>query len=302
MQRGSRMNFVDSPAVRMLDLIEGVFSRAPDGYHQDYLMSLETLVHLATFSETSDDRDTIYTLLNLAKDRGSLARYIEPDYPKNVVAVYADFVRYCHSLNQSLDILCRPWAPKPSNQARPDILGTQDPIVLPSWIAPREKLPYGEPSWHWKHRLHGNPLVGGGSKRIYNAHDGKTPVVVEGPDGSRPDVMTVKGVRIAQVTQISWRMANAIITQECLFLLGNPLDTSGTAIEAWWRTLCANRDEHGNPAPAEWQKALEHVMDMLNGDAISSIDIEQVLDEEIAQNVRTIHIGVLLVTHTSTEL
>jgi hypothetical protein len=94
------MNFVDSPAIRMLDLIKGVFERNRYRVITKHNLSLETLVNFATFTETSNERDTIYALVNMANNTTStLQSYngfaLLPDYGKRVLTVYADFIRHC---------------------------------------------------------------------------------------------------------------------------------------------------------------------------------------------------------------
>ncbi|EAT87361.1 hypothetical protein SNOG_04970 [Parastagonospora nodorum SN15] len=196
---GTLMNFVDSPAVRLLDLIQRSFEKTADGSILHHLMSLEMLVHLATFSETSNEQDTMYTLLNLANDQRSMSRY------------------------------------------------GQGSVIVPDYTS-REKLPYGDPSWRSKHRLHGNPLVGSPLKPTYNA-------------------------------------------DECLSILGDPRKNSGAEytqeICTWWRTLCADRNGNGDPAPDSWVSAMENLLVMLNSETASGIDIEELLDNDIPELVRT---------------
>ncbi|KAH4805150.1 hypothetical protein HBH61_163500 [Parastagonospora nodorum] len=293
---GTLMNFVDSPAVRLLDLIQRSFEKTADGSILHHLMSLEMLVHLATFSETSNEQDTMYTLLNLANDQRSMSRYgqgsvIVPDYSKSTISVYTDFVRYCYIQNDSLDILCRPWAPSSLFRAQKSSGDYQELTYLPSWIASREKLPYGDPSWRSKHRLHGNPLVGSPLKPTYNADGGSKPQASQGSDVHRSCILSVKGFAVGRIKQRSSRMADAIITQECLSILGDPRKNSGAEytqeIRTWWRTLCADRDGNGDPAPDSWVSAMENLLVMLNSETASVIDIEELLDTDIPELVRT---------------
>lgn len=99
--------FRDSPAIRLLDIIETVYRRST--------LPLETLVDLARFSDTTDHRDTIYSLLSLAHSVSTQSMslkstfLIEPDYIKTVLDVYADFISHCIHQSGSLDIICRPW-------------------------------------------------------------------------------------------------------------------------------------------------------------------------------------------------
>lgn len=224
------------------------------------------LVRLATFSETSNERDAIHALPNLAKDQSLLSRHrqgsvIVPDYSKSTLSVYRDFVLYCWSKNKSLDILCRPWAPSPLLHGQEGFGDDQKLTHLPSWIVSRERLPYGNPSWHSKHRINGNALVGSPMKQVYNAHGGSAPEVLQGTNINDTHILSVKGLIVGQIMQKSSRMAEAIVAQECLLLLGDPERNSGAEykqrIGTWWRTLCANRD--GRPYRyAQWRHHIEY--------------------------------------------
>lgn len=86
-------NLHESPAARLLDTIKGVFRKPVDELVPYHRMSLETLVDLGTFSETTDQRDTIYALLNLANDITPFSRLdqhdaIIPNYGKSVLDVF----------------------------------------------------------------------------------------------------------------------------------------------------------------------------------------------------------------------
>jgi hypothetical protein len=300
---GTLMNFVDSPAMRMLDLIEGAFERSTKGVIINPKMSLETLVYMSTFSETSNERDTIFALLNMANNTSSTLHSTErpsllPDYRKSILEVYSDFVRHCCYHARSLDILCRPWAPSPSPQLQ---TGQSDGQQLPSWICVRDNLPYGDPSWRLKHRLHANPLVGDKRKQMYNAHNGTEPVAVIGlPD--KPDVISARGIILTEVSRQSSRMANAIVTTECLDILEwMTVDLQSNTLQApnsLWPTLCADRDEKGDPAPDSYGVAMHDLMKAMNPRTAmrhmigldprsASIDIEELLESDISEHIKS---------------
>lgn len=129
------------------------------------LLSLEVLVTcLFPAFATSDGRDSIFSLLDVAKspsnwqdpiqhttdpfagvtfssdssrthtmlDDGRLSR----DYSKSLVDVLVDFIDYCIETSHSLDILCRHWAP--TSPELPSQAKTGLPFskaeALPSWI------------------------------------------------------------------------------------------------------------------------------------------------------------------------
>jgi hypothetical protein len=291
---GTLMNFIDSPAVRMLDMIEGVFQRSSDGRIISHNMPLEKLVHLGTFSETSDERDVIYALLNLASDITTSLHPIIPDYRKSILGVYTDFIMHFYDQSGSLDILCRPWAPMPSSHGqynrKHDRFG-ESSQQLPSWVVSRDKLPFGDPSWRSKHRLHGNSLVGSSLKCPYNAHAGSQPMVVKWPTADQPNSLFVKGRVLTTVSKRSSRMANAIVTTECLDVLEEILPLliteSFTPIEGIWRTLCADRDDKGCRAPISYRDTMLDIR-LINSynyelnphklDPRMSIDVEELLE------------------------
>jgi hypothetical protein len=104
--KGLLANFRDSPATRLLDIIEGVFDQS-GGAIRTRRLSLETLVELSTSCEATEQRDTIFALLNLANDADSIV----PDHSSHLLDVYTEFILHCSSRSGSLDIICRPWAP-----------------------------------------------------------------------------------------------------------------------------------------------------------------------------------------------
>jgi len=312
MQTEILANFHDSPAVRLLDTIEGVFRKSADGLILHRRMSLKTLVDLGTFSETTDQRDTIYALLNLANDIAAWSQpdqsnSIIPNYGKNVLDVYVDFILHCSCHSESLDIICRPWAPISSSivyTTGQDGQTDHKLLNYPSWIASRDGLPFGDPSWRLKHRLHGNPFVGGRQKRVYNAHYGSKPHVSVGrneDDGACDGSLYAKGIILGEIARRSTRLANAIITKECLEILGTISRKFHSDLinlpDTIWRTLCADRDDRDQPAPSVYRVAMLHLLQISSKtpkpkdstnllEHMSSIDIEELLDTEIPDHVK----------------
>jgi hypothetical protein len=206
-----------------------LFRRAPDGTIQQRLINLEVLVSsLFLAFEASEPRDTIYSVLSLAKDTisqpnltdppswliepkdrslialllallyvfiypclilVSLIRWaltprrsgpstspvthsapidhrIAPDYNKSLTDVCADFMDYCIENSQSLDILCRHWAPKPRKLTPLQKLEleregrVEEREKMPTWIPSIDGHAYGEPLDVLKGRKNGDSLVG----------------------------------------------------------------------------------------------------------------------------------------------
>lgn len=303
-------NFHDSPAARLLDTIKNVFEKDVGGNVLHGKMTLETLVGLATFSETTDERDAIYALLNLSSDGSSFPQevifhHIMPDYRKDVLDVYVDFILHCCYLTPSLDVICRPWAPIPSTTVYTMGQSSQNGYnrTHPSWIVCRDKLPFGNPSLRLNYRLNGSSLVGDGTKRAYNAHYGLKPDVSVGRDekGVCDGSLCVRGISLGKVVQRSTRLANAIITRECLEILGTVSYNAESDVvempETIWRTLCADRDDKGEPAPSSYRQAMLYLLDISFDSSkpfnprnllehISSIDIEELMETDMPENVK----------------
>jgi hypothetical protein len=305
-------SFHDSPAIRLLDTIEGVFRKSAGGHILHRRMSLETLVDLGTSSETTDQRDTIYAVLSLASNIAAWSQpdqsdAIIPNYSKNVLDVYVDFILHCCYHSESLDIICRPWAPISSSIAHStsqDRRSDHLPLKYPSWIASRDDLPFGDPSRRLTHRLHGSPLVGGPQKPAYNAHCGLKPHVSVGRnevDGTCDGSLYASGIILGEVARRSTRLASAIVTKECLEILGTISRKSHSDLinlpDTVWRTLCADRDDRGQPAPSFYRVAMLHLLQISSKapnpeqstnlfEYVSSIDIEELLDTNIPDHVK----------------
>lgn len=84
---------------------------------------------------------------------------IQPKYEKPIIDVYGDFIDYCIETSQSLDILCRHWAP------------TKD--KMPSWILPISGYAFNR-DVEFPRRINGNRFVGESSERPFYAASGNT--------------------------------------------------------------------------------------------------------------------------------
>jgi hypothetical protein len=302
---GTLSGFQDSPAVRFLDIMKNVFHRSDHGTQLIPRLPLETLVDLSTMCDASDQRDTIFALLNLANDTGpsgeiAMQPLLTPDYSRSLLDIYSQFITHCCHKSGSLDIICRPWAPV-QRPWSPMTMGTaqqQQRETLPSWIATRDRLPYGTTSRASGHRLNGQPLVGGSQKRIYNAHWTTKPdinfgIVAQTDTRNRP--LFAKGIILGSINTISARMAEAMITKECLSLLHEASDKSFSGadlLEAVWSILCANRDENGCPPPSWYRESARNLikfspLSQISSDSsLSSIDVQDVLETSTVMSKR----------------
>jgi Heterokaryon incompatibility protein (HET) len=89
---------------------------------------------------------------------------ITPDYDKCLVDVCADFMDYCIEKSQSLDIICRHWAPLPQEQTereklRPSAI-PEEVEILPTWIPSIRGHAFGTPEDALQGRSNGDSFVG----------------------------------------------------------------------------------------------------------------------------------------------
>jgi hypothetical protein len=305
-------DFQNLPAVKFLRFVERTATRSIHTENARAGLSLESLVEYTTFCETTDPRDAIYALLNLADNPTSLSKApsaiaLVPDYKKRPLDVFADFIQYCCLFAASLDIICRPWAPvspqSSLNTGQDKNLDNRSLRTYPSWITTRDKLPFGHPSKRFTQRLNATQLVGQYQNGVFNAHGGTKPHISIGRganqicDGS----LRATGFILGEVVEKSTRFGAGIIGKEGLRILGGVRRNPHTGLvdvpDTIWRTLCANQDGLGNPAPLAYQTAMCNLLqsnhrtsgsslgnDLL--DLVSEIDVEELLHTNLPDLVR----------------
>jgi hypothetical protein len=109
-------------------------------------------------------------------------RRIAPDYDKRLTDVCADFIEYCIDKSQSLDLICRHWAPRPKPLTPREKLEMNERVERtgqipevekhPSWISSIEEHAFGGPRGVLSGRINGDSLVGGlgrQNRHHYNA-------------------------------------------------------------------------------------------------------------------------------------
>ncbi|KAL6355881.1 hypothetical protein LRP88_09464 [Fusarium phalaenopsidis] len=169
----------------LVNALSNMFQRHANGTIHSPRQGLESLISSLSTFETSDPRDTIYTLLNLAQETFGLSsddvarrgwRQREsganpplfPDYAKNLLDVYTDFMKWCVQESGSLDILFRHWAlpelKKKPNQFHPDL------VELPSWVTTVLKSAYGSQQEGFVRHWIGPLLCSGGEMCLQYGH------------------------------------------------------------------------------------------------------------------------------------
>ena len=179
----------------LVDEIGNTFLKNADGTLYEPLKGLEALVSSLSTFDTSDPRDTIHALLNMAKETSSLSSMAsaqaasknpppKPSYSKDLLEVYTDFVRWVILEYGSLDIICRQWALPPRKEKGAN--GNYDrPVVLPSWIQVAPDSAYGRQE-EGSSRKNGDSFVGLPGARFYNASHNKSAQVSFGIDHPAP--------------------------------------------------------------------------------------------------------------------
>ncbi|KAI8686536.1 HET domain-containing protein [Fusarium keratoplasticum] len=181
----------------LVDVLSNTFQRDANGTIYSPRQGLESLISSLSTFETSDPRDTIYTLLNLAKEtfdlpsedvvrkekrqkRNEANPPPEPDYSMNLLDVYTKFMKWCIEESKSLDILCRHWA-LPEVDTKPDKF-YPELVELPSWITTVRKSAYGSQQEGFGGRKTGDSFVGTPESRCYNASLNLPPDIQWGRD------------------------------------------------------------------------------------------------------------------------
>jgi hypothetical protein len=162
------------------------------------LATLEVLVSILFSFKASEPRDTVYAVLSLARDtiEGDPSLQldddistIKPDYNKPIIEVFKEFIDFAIRTSESLDIICRHWAPVPKKKdpeasleesAFHRVKRRRTDFTLrdeyPSWIPPVSGSPYGTPMEALTGRKHGDNFVGTSDRRTYNATPGTSPI------------------------------------------------------------------------------------------------------------------------------
>ncbi|KAI2616530.1 heterokaryon incompatibility protein-domain-containing protein [Hypoxylon sp. NC1633] len=186
----------------LVDVLSNTFQRRADGTIYAPRQGLENLVSSLSTFETSDPRDTIYTLLNLAKETFELPSISTelngqkkrrtimenpppvPDYTVDLLEVYTNFVKWCVKESNSLDILCRYWALPELKQKLDEFYPRL--VVLPSWIKTVRDSAYGAQIEGFGGRRTGDSFVGTPANRCYNASSDMRPQISFGRDQPGP--------------------------------------------------------------------------------------------------------------------
>lgn len=209
---------------------------------------------------------------------------IEPKYEKCIRDVFGDFIEYCVETSDSLDVLCRHWAPVVS---KPD---EGKAIPMPSWILSINGHAFGGPKKLLQTRINGDSLVGGSENRsFYRASGSLRPSYRFGKNKVAPEttvkpskqhrtyaetikaeelpqrfdgILDVKGVQLCTIEQ-SAAIIGGVISEQALELLGwrREKEISKSNMDQIWRTLVANRGPGGTNPPSWYRRVCQSCLE-----------------------------------------
>lgn len=251
------------------------------------MKGLETLVSTLSTFDTSDPRDSIYALLNIARESSRIRPNDtpnpppEPDYEKNLLQVYNDFVKWVIKETKSIDIICRQWA-LPERIDNPPASYPRPLCILPSWIKTVPDSAFGRQQEGFSGRKNGESLVGLPGRNLYNASHGKAPsarvdswkvptsrAMFPSSDTSVTSqsrvqehyraALNVSGIELGVVEDNTDPIADGVIPAWALKKLGWDPDDDAEHHEmvpdSVWRTLVADGDASGQKPPAWYHRA-----------------------------------------------
>jgi hypothetical protein len=219
-------------AASLVDISSNIFRKNANGAIQERLFSIESLLARLAMFDVTDVRDSFYAVMNLANDT-----YNKNDIPVNYHLQPAElfkalFIVAARTAN-SLDILCRPWAP--SSPSGPS----------PSWIRKVHDYAYVRRNDDGQYyRQNADNLVGLPGQKRYAASG--TSVYHFKFDGL---ILSVSGIKIGSVQSIGSECINGNIPQNWMTLGGWP-KREGNSPQNFWRTLVADRAPDGSNPPS----------------------------------------------------
>lgn len=175
------------------------------------------------------------------------------DYDKSFFEVCKDFLKFTIENSQSLDMICRPWAPLNTGEK------------LPSWIPTVRGAPYRPGANRYHNRVNADNLVGVPStgKRNYNAAR-KYPLKKTwriGQSGTPEDrSLFVSGFILGYINKKALPAQQGNIPASWLKLAGWE-NGSGLPPNAFWRTIVADRGPNGGNPPPYYQVACQQAFD-----------------------------------------
>lgn len=172
-------------------------------------------------------------------------RDYDADYGKTFYEVAQDFLEWSMRKSESLDILCRPWAPKNIDER------------LPSWISTLNSLAFRPDGKGVSQRIRADLLVGmPDKKRNYDASGNYKGKWYFGTGGMEKRLF-VEGFILDEIA-VKYLPAQSGNVPFQWLAAGGWTNTQTLPPDKFWRTLVADRGPDGQNPPSHYRHALKH--------------------------------------------
>jgi hypothetical protein len=227
--------------------------------------TLEELVSFLAAFKASRLHDTLHAIVGLSSDfipksaaggglddsfRDQELTPFEIDYEKPALVIFKRFLNEAIKKSESLDIICRPWAPKDGE----DVGGKyKSDIELPSWIPSLDRKPFQPNSDGNMVRHNPDPLVGPAffRQRFYTAsRSEKMSFEIPEIEDAQSKCLIVEGFVLGKIGKI-WGCGHFGNVPSQWLRAGGWTDANEPPPEELWRTLVGDRNQHGGD-PDRW--------------------------------------------------
>lgn len=192
-------------------------------------------------TEFAVERDKTVKAVSMLMD-ALKSRRITVDYRKDVFHVCKDLLGFIVTRSNSLDMICRPWAPEYPG--------------LPSWIPQLSGSAFGLGVNGVYRRVNADPLVGrpGLDTKRYRA--AKSRPAVWRTEQRQDKSLLVDGFVLSMIREKKSPATAGIIPSEWLDAGGwsKPDDPNQPVPDQIWRLLVGNRDANGKRPPSHWHR------------------------------------------------
>ncbi|KAL2828452.1 heterokaryon incompatibility protein-domain-containing protein [Aspergillus cavernicola] len=239
------------------------------------VLSLNIPRSRGSFSSVSSSRaDDAATKAAKRWCRNYRDHHIPVDYTKSLYEVCVDVLNFTFKASNSLDMICRPWAPTD--------LSLQP---LPSWIPTTSKNSFGLAKNGVCTRVNADPLVGGpGPGPIFYRAAKSTPALwqFDESDDGKP-CLIVTGFVLGTISMKTSPAISGVIPGEWTEAVQwtNP---SIPPPQPFWQTLVGDRNEKGERPGNLWKKACQ--MAFGYRPQLGDLNVTEVLTRDLQDHVR----------------
>ncbi|KAL4924040.1 HET domain-containing protein [Aspergillus undulatus] len=173
--------------------------------------------------------------------------HIPVDYTKSLYDVCRDVLDFTFKASNSLNMICRPWAPIPSDPSQ----------RLPSWIPTMSRNAFGLAHNGVYVRVNADPLVGGprAGQSFYRASKTSALWQFDCIAQDRP-CLVVTGFELGRIETKTSPAISGVIPFDWTEIV-QWTDPNRPPPEPFWKTLVGNRDAKGERAQILWKTACQ---------------------------------------------